>query len=31
MLTIDIKSVYENDTVTPNVAKAVNYYQNNDF
>ncbi len=30
LITLDIKSVYENDTIYSNVQKAVNYYQNND-
>lgn len=31
LVTIDIKSVYENDTVESNVKKAVNYYQTNQW
>lgn len=30
LVTLDIKSIYENDTIYPNVKTAINYYQTND-
>ncbi len=31
LITMDIKSIFENDTIRPNVKEAINYYQTNNF